>query len=134
MRLVREFKDFAMRGNVVDVAVGIVIGVAFGKIVASFVSDILMPPIGALTNGIDFSDMSITLKKAVGEVPAVTLNWGNFVTVVIDFIIVAFAIFMMIKMMNRMKRKEEQKPDEPAKPSNEEVLLMEIRDAIRASQ
>ncbi len=132
MSMVKEFKEFAMRGNVVDMAVGIVIGAAFGKIVSSFVSDVLMPPIGMLLGGVDFSDLMITLKDAVGETPAVVVKYGLFVNTVLDFVIVAFAIFMVIKGMNAMKKKEEVAPAAPPKPSNEEVLLAEIRDTLKS--
>jgi large conductance mechanosensitive channel len=132
MGMMQEFKKFAMRGNVVDMAVGIVIGAAFGKITTSFVNDVLMPPIGLLVGGIDFSDLSITLKQASGDVPAVTLNYGMFVNTVLDFVIIAFTIFLVVKAMNSMKKKEEAAPAEPPAPSKEEVLLTEIRDALRA--
>jgi large conductance mechanosensitive channel len=127
----KEFKEFAMRGSVVDMAIGIVIGAAFGKIVASFVTDILMPPIGLLLGGVDFSDIFLTLKAAVGEEPAVTMNIGVFINVVIEFIIIAFAIFLVIKGMNALKKKEEEKPAEPPKPSEEVTLLKEIRDSLK---
>ena len=127
----KEFKAFAMRGSVVDMAVGIVIGAAFGKIVASLVTDIIMPPIGVLLGGVDFSEIMITLQEAVGDTPAVTMNIGVFINVVIEFIIVAFAIFMVIKGMNSMKKKEEAKPAEPPKPSEEVLLLKEIRDSLK---
>jgi large conductance mechanosensitive channel len=130
--MVKEFKEFAMRGNVVDMAVGIVIGAAFGKIVASFVSDVLMPPIGMLLGGVDFSNLMITLKDAVGDTPAVVVKYGVFVNTVIDFVIVAFAIFMVIKAMNTMKKKEEEAPSAPPKPSKEELLLTEIRDSLKS--
>ena len=129
--MLKEFKAFAMRGNVVDMAVGIVIGAAFGKIVASLVNDVIMPPIGMMLGGVDFSEIIITLKQAVGETPAVTMNIGVFINTVIEFIIVAFAIFMVIKGMNAMKKKEEKKPAEPPKPSEEVVLLKEIRDSLK---
>ena len=132
MSMVKEFKEFAMRGNVVDMAVGIVIGAAFGKIVASFVSDVLMPPIGMLLGGVDFSNLMITLKDAVGDTPAVVVKYGVFVNTVIDFVIVAFAIFMVIKAMNTMKKKEEEAPPAPPKPSKEELLLTEIRDSLKS--
>ncbi len=132
MGMMSEFKEFAMRGNVVDMAVGIVIGGAFGKIVTSFVNDILMPPIGLATGGMDFSDQVVTLQEQVGDSAAVTLNWGQFVNYVIDFTIVAFAIFMVIRMLNNMKKKEEEAPAAPPEPSKEEVLLTEIRDALRS--
>lgn len=129
--MLKEFKAFAMRGNVVDMAVGIVIGAAFGKIVASVVNDILMPPIGMLLGGVDFSEIFITLKQADGDVAAVTMNIGLFVNTVIEFIIVAFAIFMVVKGMNSLKKKEEAKPAEPPKPTDEVILLKEIRDALK---
>ncbi len=140
MGLVKEFKEFAMRGNVLDMAVGIIIGGAFGKIVSSFVADVIMPPIGILLGGVDFSNLTLTLKAAVldnaGAVvnPAVTLNYGVFINTIIDFVIIAFAIFMMIKAMNRMKRKEEEKPAAPPpvpEPSKEVTLLTEIRDLLK---
>jgi large conductance mechanosensitive channel len=131
MSMMSEFKDFAMRGNVIDMAVGIVIGGAFGKIVSSFVSDVLMPPIGMMMGGVDFSDLAVVLQEASGDVAAVTLNYGSFIQTVLDFLIIAFAIFMVIKAMNNMKKKEEEAPAEPPKPSAEEVLLTEIRDALK---
>ncbi len=131
MGMMTEFREFAMRGNVVDMAVGIVIGGAFGKIVTSFVNDVLMPPIGLAVGGVDFSELSVVLKEAAGEAEAVTLNYGAFIQTVVDFIIIAFAIFMVIRAMNSMKRKEEEAPAEPPKPSKEEVLLTEIRDELR---
>jgi len=126
-----EFKKFAMRGNVVDMAVGIVIGGAFGKIVSSFVNDVLMPPIGMLMGGVDFKDLAIVLKEAAGETAAVTVNYGAFIQTVLDFLIIAFAIFMVVKAMNNLKKKEEAAPAAPPKPSAEEVLLTEIRDALK---
>lgn len=131
MSMMSEFRDFAMRGNVVDMAVGIVIGGAFGKIVSSFVNDVLMPPIGMAVGGVDFTSLALTLKEASGDVAAVTLNYGSFIQTVIDFIIIAFAIFMVIKAMNSMKKKEEQAPAAPPKPSAEETLLTEIRDLLK---
>jgi large conductance mechanosensitive channel len=127
----QEFKAFAMRGNVVDMAVGIVIGAAFGTIVSSFVADVLTPPLGLLMGGVDFSSLKIVLKAAEGEVPAVTLNWGMFIQKIVDFIIVAFAIFMVIKAMNAFKKKEEAAPAEPPAPPAQEVLLAEIRDLLK---
>lgn len=132
MSMGSEFKAFAMRGNVVDMAVGIVIGAAFGKIVSSFVADVLMPPIGLALGGVDFSELAITLKEGSEGVEAVMLNYGSFIQSVVDFLIVAFAIFMVIKAMNSMKKKEEEAPAKPAEPSKEEVLLTEIRDALRS--
>ncbi len=131
MGMMKEFKAFAMRGNVVDMAVGIIIGAAFGKIVSSFVGDVLMPPIGVLLGGVDFSTLAITVKAAVGEAPAVMISYGKFIQTVIDFIIIAFAVFMAIKGMNSMKKKEEEAPAAPPKPSDEVVLLGEIRDLMK---
>jgi large conductance mechanosensitive channel len=131
MGMMQEFKTFAMRGNVVDMAVGIIVGGAFGKIVSSFVADVIMPPIGLLLGGVDFSDLVITLKKAVGETAAVTLNYGKFIQSVIDFLIIAFAIFMAIKAMNSLKKKEKEAPAAPPAPPREEVLLTEIRDLLK---
>ncbi len=131
MGMMSEFKSFAMKGNVVDMAVGVVIGAAFGKVVTSLVNDIIMPPIGMLIGGVDFSDLNFVLQEATAETDAVTLNWGNSVQTLLNFIIIAFAIFMVVKAMNKMKKKEEEKPAEPAKPTNEEVLLTEIRDALK---
>ncbi|AKD38396.1 large-conductance mechanosensitive channel [Pasteurella multocida subsp. multocida OH4807] len=133
MSFIKEFREFAMRGNVVDMAVGVIIGGAFGKIVSSLVGDVVMPVLGILTGGVDFKDLSIVLKEAVGDVPAVTLNYGAFIQTVFDFTIIAFAIFLMIKALNKLKREApaEDVPAEPAKPSNEEVLLTEIRDLLK---
>lgn len=133
MSLFKEFRDFAMRGNVVDLAVGVVIGAAFGKIVSSLVANIIMPPLGLLIGGIDFKNMAVTLKPAVGDTPAVLLQYGIFIQSVFDFIIIAFAIFLAIKVMNKLyKKKEVEKP--VAKPSAEEVLLTEIRDLLKTKQ
>lgn len=131
MGMVQEFKSFAMRGNVVDMAVGIIIGGAFGKIISSFVADVIMPPIGLLVGGVDFSNLAITLKEAVGDAAAVTLNYGAFIQSVVDFTIIAFAIFMAIKGMNTLKKKEEAAPAAPPAPPMEEVLLTEIRDLLK---
>jgi large conductance mechanosensitive channel len=131
MGMLKEFKEFAVKGNVVDMAVGIIIGVAFGKIVSSFVADVVMPPLGLLIGGVDFSNLVITLKAAEEGVEAVTLNYGVFIQTLFDFIIVAFAIFIAVKMINRLKRKEEIAPTAPPPPSNEEKLLAEIRDLLR---
>ncbi|MEK6552664.1 MAG: large-conductance mechanosensitive channel protein MscL [Bacteroidota bacterium] len=125
MKLVHEFKTFAMKGNVVDMAVGIIIGAAFGKIVSSLVSDVIMPPIGLLLGGIDFSNLSVSLADGV------TIKYGLFVNTVIDFIIVAFAIFIMIKGMNSLKKREEAKPAVPPAPREEVVLLSQIRDLLK---
>lgn len=141
MKMVDEFKAFAMRGNVVDMAVGIIIGGAFGKIVSSVVSDVIMPPIGLLMGGVSFTDLKIILKDpildAAGQVTtaAVSINYGNFLQVTVDFLIIAFAIFMMIKAMNSMKKKEEApapvEAPAPPPPTKEEVLLAEIRDILK---
>lgn len=136
MGMMQEFKAFAMRGSVVDLAVGVVIGGAFGKIVSSFVNDVLMPPLGMLLGGVDFKTISWTLKEAIMEgekvlSPAVTMNVGMFIQAVVDFLIIAFAIFMVVKALNSMKKKEEAAPAAPPEPSNEEKLLTEIRDALR---
>lgn len=133
MGMISEFKKFAMKGNVVDMAVGIIIGVAFGKIVSSFVNDVLMPPLGILLGGMDFKELAFTIKEAIGDQAAVTINYGNFIQTAIDFIIIAFAIFIMIKAMNRLSRKEEEKPA-PPKPSPEQELLTEIRDLLKKDQ
>ena len=128
MGIIKEFREFAMRGNVVDMAVGIIIGAAFGKIVSSLVADVIMPPIGLVLGGVDFSDLAVILKAAAGDVPAVTLSYGKFIQTVIDFLIIALAIFFLIKGINTFKRKEEEKPAEPPK---EQVLLGEIRDLLK---
>jgi large conductance mechanosensitive channel len=131
MGLLKEFKEFAVKGNVVDMAVGIIIGAAFGKIVSSFVKDVIMPPIGVLIGGVDFTELSITIKQAAGDASAVVVSYGKFIQTVIDFVIVAFAIFIAIKAMNALKRKEEEAPKPPPEPSKQEVLLAEIRDLLK---
>jgi len=131
MGMMKEFKEFAMRGNVVDMAVGIIIGGAFGKIVSSFVADVIMPPLGMLLGKVNFSELAITLKAASGETAAVTLNYGQFVQTVVDFLIIAFSIFVAIKAMNTLKKQEEAAPAAPPAPSKEEVLLTEIRDLLK---
>ena len=137
MGLTKEFREFAMRGNVVDLAVGVIIGGAFGKIVASLVNDMIMPPIGYLINGVKFSDLKYTFKEAVLNVDgtvkeaAVSLNYGSFIQAIIDFLIIAFAVFLMIKAMNRFKKKQEEAPAAAPEPSKEEVLLGEIRDILK---
>jgi large conductance mechanosensitive channel len=136
MGLLKEFKEFAVKGNVIDLAVGLIIGVAFGKIVASFVNDILMPPIGMLLGGVDFKKLNLILKPeeldAAGEtIAAVTMNYGMFIQNVVDFIIVAFVIFLAIKGINNMNKKEEAAPPAPAPPPKSEVLLEEIRDLLK---
>ncbi len=131
MGMMSEFKDFAMRGNVVDMAVGIVIGGAFGKIVSSFVADVLMPPIGLALGGVDFSNLAVTLQEAQDGAEAVMLKYGLFIQTVVDFVIIAFAIFMVVKAMNSLKKEEPAAEEAPPEPSAEEVLLTEIRDALR---
>lgn len=129
--MVKEFKTFIMRGNVVDLAVGIMVGAAFGKIVTSFVNDVLMPPIGLAVGQVDFTSLTITLQEAVGETPAVTINYGNFIQTIVDFVIIAFAIFMVVKGMNRLKKKEEEKPAPIAEVPADVKLLTEIRDLLK---
>lgn len=131
MKLLQEFKEFAVKGNAVDMAVGIIVGAAFGKIVSSMVADVIMPPIGLLVGGIDFSDLTVTLKAAAGDAPAVVLRYGVFVQTVVDFAIVAFAIFMLVKGINMLRRKEEAAPAAPPEPGPEEKLLTEIRDLLK---
>ncbi len=131
MSMMKEFKEFAVKGNVVDMAVGIIIGAAFGKIVSSFVGDVIMPPIGIVLGGVDFSNLAIILKEAVGKTPAVVIGYGKFIQTVIDFGIIAFAIFMAVKAMNTLKKKEEEAPKAPPEPPKEEVLLTEIRDLLK---
>ncbi|GAB3370176.1 large-conductance mechanosensitive channel protein MscL [Azotobacter armeniacus] len=132
MSLLSEFKAFAVKGNVMDMAVGIIIGAAFGKIVSSFVGDVIMPPLGLLIGGVDFSDLAITLKQAQGDVPAVVLAYGKFIQTVIDFLIVAMAIFIGVKALNQLKRKEAAAPDLPSAPTRDQMLLEEIRDLLKA--
>jgi large conductance mechanosensitive channel len=131
MSMMQEFKKFAMRGNVMDMAIGIVIGAAFGKIVSSIVADVIMPPIGMILGGVDFASLAITLKEGSEGVEPVLLKYGLFLNTVIDFVIIAFAIFMVVKGINSMKKKEEEKPAAPPAPSKEELLLAEIRDELR---
>lgn len=131
MKLLDEFKKFAIKGNVMDMAVGVIIGAAFGKIVTSFVNDVIMPPIGILVGGVKFSELKLVLKEAVGEAPAITLNYGNFLQVTFDFLIIAMSIFLAIKMLNSAKKKEEAQPAAPPAPTKEEVLLTEIRDLLK---
>ncbi|HET6473221.1 MAG TPA: large-conductance mechanosensitive channel protein MscL [Pseudomonadales bacterium] len=131
MSLMSEFKEFAMRGNVIDLAVGIVIGGAFGKIVSSFVGDMLMPLIGLLLGRVDFSTLAVTLKEASGTAPAVLWSYGKFIQSVVDFTIIAFAIFMLVKAINTLQKKEAAKPEAPKPPPPEEVLLTEIRDLLK---
>lgn len=138
--MLKEFKEFAMKGNVMDMAIGIIIGGAFGKIVASFVADVLMPPLGLLIGGVNFQDLKLVLTEAVLDADgvetaaAVSINYGNFIQVTFDFIIIAFAIFLMVKAMNAAKKKEVEAPaapPAPPAPTKEEILLTEIRDLLK---
>ena len=131
MSMIQEFKTFAMRGNVVDMAVGIIIGGAFGKIVSSFVADVIMPPIGLLIGGVNFTNLAVTIKEAVGDAPAVTLGYGKFIQSIVDFVIVAFAIFLVIKVMNALQKKQDEAQAPPPAPTREENLLSEIRDILK---
>jgi large conductance mechanosensitive channel len=131
MKLVDEFKAFALRGNVVDMAVGIIIGAAFGKIVSSIVNDIIMPPLGLLIGGVNFADLKVVMKAATETHPAVTWNYGNFLQVCFDFLIVAFAVFLVIKAIIAAKKKKEEAPAAPPAPSKEVMLLSEIRDLLK---
>ncbi len=133
MSIAKEFKEFAVKGNVIDMAVGIIIGAAFTKVVTSVVGDIVMPPLGLLIGGVDFTELAITLKAATADTAAVEIAYGKFIQTLVDFLIIAFAIFMVIKGINRLKRKEEAKPPAaPPAPSQEQVLLTEIRDLLRS--
>lgn len=131
MSMMKEFKEFAIKGNAVDMAVGIVIGAAFGKIIASLVGDVIMPPIGMLLGGVDFSDLAFIIKEAVADAPAVSIRYGKFIQTALDFTIIAFAIFMVVKGINSFKKQEEAAPKAPPAPSTEEVLLTEIRDLLK---
>lgn len=130
MSIIKEFKEFAIKGNFLDMAVGIIIGAAFGKIVSSFVGDLMMPPLGVLIGGTDFSSLAITLKEAAGDAPAVVIHYGKFIQTVVDFSIIAFVIFIAVKAVNSLKRKEEEALKAPPEPSAEEKLLREIRDLL----
>ena len=134
MSLLQEFKAFAVKGNMIDMAVGIIIGAAFGKIVSSLVGDVIMPPLGMIIGGVDFTDLAITLKAAEGEAPAVLLAYGKFIQTIIDFTIIAFAIFIGIKAINKLKREEEAAPAAPPAPTKDQELLTEIRDLLKAQQ
>lgn len=131
MGILKEFREFAVKGNVVDMAVGIIIGSAFGKIVSSFVGDVIMPPMGVILGGVDFSNLAFTIQEAVGETPAVVIAYGRFIQTLIDFTIIAMAIFIAVKGINSLKRKEEEISKAPPAPSTEEVLLSEIRDLLK---
>lgn len=137
MGMLSEFKEFAVKGNVVDMAVGIIIGAAFGKIISSLVKDVIMPPIGLAMGGVNFSDLAVVLKEAQGEIAAVSINYGVFLQTIVDFIIIAFAIFVAVKAMNaakaaRQQEEEVAEPEAPPEPSEEAKLLQEIRDLLAA--
>ncbi|WP_336288836.1 large-conductance mechanosensitive channel protein MscL [Aeromonas dhakensis] len=134
MSLIQEFKAFASRGNVIDMAVGIIIGAAFGKIVSSFVGDVIMPPIGLILGGVDFSDLAVTLKAAEGSAPAVVIAYGKFIQTIIDFLIISFAIFLGLKAINTLKKKQEEEAAAPAGPTKDQELLTEIRDLLKSQQ
>ena len=131
MSIINEFKDFAVKGNVIDMAVGVIVGTAFGKIVSSFVSDVIMPPIGLLVGGVDFSDLAFTIKDAAGASPAVVIAYGKFAQTVIDFAIIAFVIFMVVRFIYSLKKKAEAAPAAPAAPTKDQELLAEIRDLLK---
>jgi len=131
MKMIKEFKEFAMKGNVVDMAIGIIIGAAFGKIVSSLVADVIMPPIGVILGGVDFSNLAITIKRATLDSPAVVIGYGRFIQTLVDFIIIAFALFFVVRAINSLKKKQEEVPQVPPAPSKEEQLLAEIRDLLK---
>ena len=131
MGFISEFKEFAVKGNVIDMAVGVVIGGAFGKIVTSLVGDVIMPVVGVITGGVNFTDLKVILKEAVGETPAVSINYGAFIQNIIDFTIIAFCIFVAIKAINKLKREKPAEPEAPAEPSEDILLLREIRDSLK---
>lgn len=131
MKILDEFKKFAIKGNMIDMAVAFIIGAAFGKIISSIVNDILMPPIGLLLGGVNFTDLKVVMKAATETTPAVTWNYGNFLQVTVDFLIVAFVVFLLIKAINAAKKKEEAAPAAPPAPTKDQVLLTEIRDLLK---
>lgn len=131
MGIFKEFKEFAIKGNVVDMAVGIIIGAAFAKIVSSLVGDVIMPPVGVLLGGVDFGNLAIVVKEAADKKPAVLISYGKFLQTIIDFTIIAFSVFMAIKALNALKRKEAAAPEEPPAPQRQELLLEEIRDLLK---
>jgi len=132
MKAIQEFKEFAVKGNVVDMAVGVVIGAGFGKIVSSLVADIITPLLGILVGGVNFTNLKVTLKDAIADKPAVTWNYGSFIQAIFDFLIIAWAIFVLVKLINRLKRQEPKAPPPPPPPSAEVQLLTEIRDALKS--
>lgn len=129
--MLKEFRDFAVKGNVVDLAIGVVIGTAFGAIVNSLVKDIIMPPVGVLLGGVDFRELSVVLQEATTDTTAVTLNYGMFINTILDFLIISFTIFVVVKQFNRFKKKEEKKEEKKTTPSEEVLLLREIRDSVK---
>jgi len=131
MNIVKEFKEFAVRGNVIDMAVGVIVGTSFGKIVSSFVSDVIMPPIGVLVGGVSFNDLAFTIKEAAGTSPAVVIAYGKFAQTVIDFTIIAIVIFLVVRLINSLKHKAQAEPAAPAALSKDQVLLTEIRDLLK---
>ncbi len=131
MGMLQEFKEFAIKGNAVDMAVGIIVGAAFGKIISSLVADVFMPPIGVLIGGVDFTKLAYTLKEAAGDAPAVTINYGSFIQTMVDFTIIAFVIFLAVKFINSLKKKETATPTAAPELSREELLLTEIRDLLK---
>lgn len=131
MSVIQEFKEFASKGNVIDMAVGVVVGAAFGKVVSSLVSDVVMPPIGVLLGGVNFTDLAITIKEASGTSPAVVIAYGKFVQTAVDFTIIAFVIFMVVRLFNSLKKKAEAAPADPIGPTQEQILLTEIRDLLK---
>ena len=131
MSMLKEFKEFAVKGNMVDMAVGIIVGAAFGKVVSSLVKDVIMPPIGVLIGGVDFSDLAVTIQEAKEGAEAVVIKYGAFIQTIIDFLIIALAIFVAVKVINSLKREEEEKPAAPPEPRAEEKLLAEIRDLLK---
>jgi large conductance mechanosensitive channel len=131
MSLIKEFKEFAVKGNVADMAIGIIIGTAFGKIITSLVNDVIMPPLGLLVGGVDFSDKAVVLRAAVDKTPAIVLKYGAFINTIVDFTIVAFAIFLVMKGMNTLRKKQAAVPVAPVAPTTSEKLLAEIRDLLK---
>jgi large conductance mechanosensitive channel len=134
MSLLQEFKTFAAKGNMIDMAVGIILGAAFGKVISSLVADVIMPPLGLAIGGVDFSDLVIVLAPAQGDQPAVLIAYGKFIQTIVDFLIIAFTIFMGVKAINRLKREEQAAPAAPPAPTKDQQLLGEIRDLLRAQQ
>lgn len=132
MKMIQEFRDFAVKGNMIDMAVGIIVGAAFGKLVTSLVNDIIMPPLGQVIGGVNFTDLKLTVGSPIEGRDPVTINYGNFLQVAFDFLIVAWAIFMVVKMLNRLKRKAAEAPAAPAAPTTDQVLLTEIRDLLKS--